>query len=165
MRKVLENVPEIVDYLQIQTYRFHESVMDNPREQNFLRKMKYAVLSVPRLILNKRIKGKIESIGSMGGNITLKGNQTPVHAVLPPTIIGRFHYPTAGMEEFKRVQMLRKESTWYNTILNGTFEDEFKKKYVWDTRTVQKGIEDRKVLYIEDMVHLIQKATKSKNII
>lgn len=109
-RKVLVNVPEIVDVLQIHTYRFHETALDNPREKNFLRRLKYANLSVPRLIINRRSKDNIQSLVSMGVSSD-EESEKPVKAVFPPTVLARYHYPTYGPEPFRQSQLFRRKGT------------------------------------------------------
>lgn len=159
-RKVLVNVPEIVDVLQIHTYRFHETALDNPREKNFLRRLKYANLSVPRLIINRRSKDNIQSLVSMGGSLLMKNQKKPVKAVFPPTVLARYHYPTYGPEPFRQSQLFRREGNWYEAILDGTFADRYQSHYVWSADELRNGIEERKVLYIEEMSHLVQRISR-----
>ncbi|MFC2170383.1 glycosyltransferase family 2 protein [Calditrichota bacterium] len=179
IRNALEQVPENIDILMTRSYRFYPTVLDDASLDHFLLRLRYAKYEsfgdVEHKVIMRRLSDRLESLPIGNHWANLKKGATAVTADVRIEDISRFHYRYLDEQSFKKrvisyskgcIQRFgrdwelgkRSESRriyeWYVDILDGKFEEKFRKSFVLDEQYVKTQISRGEMVYLDDMTRL-----------
>lgn len=172
VRSFLESVPDEVDVVVTQGYRFHETELDDPAEANPFRRLLYARPEPhPRVVLHKMGGGRLLEMPIGMHWVSLRDEEKPNQWRVDRADMARFHYRHLDVDDFRRRMMNKAEGQilrlgrewlagesefgrthrlWYRAIRDGRFEREYRKAMVLTRDTVEKEVARGELLRIGD---------------
>lgn len=185
VRDVLETVNRRVDILLARSYRFYETELDDESEKHFLRRLLYAEPESFGITCHKVL---MQCLGDQlfelpMGNHSVKlreGYQAKIQEISIDDL-SRYHYRYFDLETYRNrlttqahglirrfgIDWLkgdhnlgRRLLSWYNKVIDGTFNDFYRKNFYWSREKVATGLSDRTVLFVDDMLSIIEPETE-----
>lgn len=149
LRRVLEALPDEVDLLVTDGWRYNETVLDDPDEPDPFRRLRYAVVEKLPRILMKRLGDELEFIVIGGHQIKTRGNRDLNTVIAPLETLARVHYRQLSVDDFRARIMNQAEGwlmrygeewlrgngnaerilNWYRWIRDGSFDEKYRKSF------------------------------------
>lgn len=188
IRNVLELFPSHLNILETGSYRFHQTELDDPIEENFfLRRLTYAELEtfgeVNFKVVMQRLGSQIKYLPAGNHWVELNEGSRVTITEVDVHDVCRFHYRFLDCKSFKKRIVTYAEGLiqrhgpewlngtpeeaprmlfWYKKHLEGSFDDENKRRFVWSEDKVKKGLAENTIFHIEDMRKIFPVERKSE---
>ncbi len=173
---MLESVSSGIDIAITDGYQFTETELDDPDEENFFKRLRYAKLEKLPRVLMRDLGEDLEFIVVGGHSIRLKHEKQLNQFMLTPGALARYHYRYMSCDDFLVRVMNQAEGwllrygeewltgktgnaprilNWYNLIKQHRFEQEYRKRLVWKRNKVEKGLEEGTIVRLDELAELL----------
>lgn len=178
VRKALQSISVPLHGIYTYEYRFFESCKDKKGETLFLKRLLHARVTGSKKVLINNIASDNFELAFGNHDFYLAGGEQQVCFVMEPSDLVRFHYPHISKKDLinrtlNQVEgfLVFSKGTWldpnlksrlgghvwqrYHQIREGTFDEDYYKKLFLSEETIEKGLKDGSIHYIDEMLKII----------